>query len=933
MPPPSGLAAATGGRPPPETEAMLSTGTEAGSRELAIVGRSSELERIRSLVAGARSGTSGVLVVSGPAGIGKTTLLRTAFAETDGFATLTVDGVEPEVGMAHGALHRLLAQVDATGVELPGPQQRALDVIFGRRGGEPPDPFLVGLAVLTTLTDAARRRPLICVVDDVHWVDPPSLQALALVARRLLADPLVLVLATRPEPVALHGLAGLPSLELGPLPREECLRLLRGHGGPVLEHVERRLLDESAGNPLALVEYARGVARAAGPASAQAVDPEPLPARLERLFDQEILGLPEGGRLLLTAAALEPSGDAGLIRRSAQAVGVDLTDEPETQLGRLASLEPRVTFAHPLVRSAAHRLATRSERRRIHSALAHLNQDVIRRAWHLAHAAEGVDDAIAEELDRAAIVARTRGGHVAEAELLRRAAELTSDAEARDGRLLRSANAAFLGGEARRALEIAPVEAAVPGGLTQAKTAMVRAKATMRLGGFRTAPEAFAEAARTLQRLDPGAAREAWQHAVNAALVRGDPEVLDAIAHEARSAGVADHTKPVVRDLVVAAVVLMQTGDETRARSLMRDALGAAEIDDPGAAAAMEASLGVIAGWELFDPAAARRLIERLRTRDLRNGALENLQVTTSTLGTVAALRGRLDEAFRLFEESADFARAYASMFELPVFTHLAFGGRDAELEAASRIATHMGAELGIGATELCTQWTQAELCVGRSRWSEAVALLRRSFDTQQPFLRTLVLPSMIEAAARAGQDELARSALDRLTARAAATGTPWGRGLVARCTAIVAGDDEAERLYREAIERFAEADMPLDRARAELLYGEWLRRQRRRTDALEHLGAAHDAFTAMDARAYADRARAELEAAGGHARRRTGPGTRDDLTLRERQVAKAASMSQTNREIAAQMFISEATVAYHLRKVFQKLDVTSRRDLRHLEL
>jgi DNA-binding CsgD family transcriptional regulator len=454
----------------------------------------------------------------------------------------------------------------------------------------------------------------------------------------------------------------------------------------------------------------------------------------------------------------------------------------------------------------------------------------------------------------------------------------------------------------------------------------------MRLGGFSAAPEAFATAARTLQRLDPVAAREAWQHAVNAAMVHADRAVLTSIVREARSAGVADQTTPVVRDLMIAALVLSYTGDEAAARPLRREAL-TADIDDPGAAAGMEASLCVQAGVGSFNLAAARDLMERLIARDKRNGALENLHVACSCLGGLMTLSGRLDEAFRLFEESADFSRAYGSMFELPNFPHLAFGGRDAEHEAARRIADRISADLGLGSTTLGSKWTTGELHVARCRWSEAIAVLRSPFDDEDPNFRILVLPSLIEAASRAGDDALARTALGRLTEQATAAGTPWGLGLVARCTALVTRDDGAEVLYRQALEHFARADMRLDIARTELVYGEWLRRQRRHTDAIEHLGAAHDAFTLMAARAYADRARTELEAAGGHARRRTGPEARTELTARERQVAEAASTGQTNREIAAQMFISEATVAYHLRKVFQKLDVTSRRDLRDLDL
>jgi DNA-binding CsgD family transcriptional regulator len=908
-------------------------------RLVELVGRDSERARLASLVAAARGGVSGVLVVTGPPGIGKTTLLRAALGDPPGFATLGIEGVEAEADLSYSALHRILAPLLPPQQPLPDPQEQALDTVFGARGGEAPAPFLVALATLTLLTDVARRQPLVGIVDDVHWIDQASLLVLAFVARRLLADPIVLVFGARPETEALAILAGLPDLALGGLDRDAQIALLERHAPGLRPEVAERIARESLGNPLALVEHVRGLSSKELSGEAPLVDTDPLPAGIDRLFDRDIRGLPEGARLLLTTAALEPSGDATLIRRSAAAVGVDFGEDPERHLGRLARIDPHVRFAHPLVRSAAYRIASAGERRRIHAALADAAQDgdPVRRAWHLGRAAAGPDDARAEELDRAAVAARMRGGYGAESELLHRSAELTTDAQRREERLLRSATAAVLAGRLARALSLVPASSRNGDRVGAARIALVRAKAMLGVADFRKASRQFADAARTLQAVDEPAARDAWHHALYAAFFAdgpSDPHLFDTIAQEAADAGFSVGASRTFVDLLALGLIELRIGDRASGVALVGEAFDTVRIDVPHAAAGIEASFAASAAMEIFDPARCRRARQQLRERDQRAGALPSLRVIALADAIDAAMTGHLREARQHMGRAAEFSRAYGGPpdWEAPILHPLAYSGRDAELEAGYQRLVGPARRAEFGAALMAAHSARGEMLVARGRYAEAVAELRNPFRADTLDFGTRLLPAMVEAAARSGDEQLAREALQRLAQRATAAATPWGLGLLARSRALVASAEDAEALHLEALTSLTAAEMPLDLARARLVYGEWLRRERRRTDAIEQLGSAHEAFAAMGAEAYSERAQSELRAAGGRPRRRSAE-ARDELTPQERQVTTAAASGATNREIATTMFISEATVAYHLRKVFRKLGVSSRRELRDIDL
>jgi DNA-binding CsgD family transcriptional regulator len=660
----------------------------------------------------------------------------------------------------------------------------------------------------------------------------------------------------------------------------------------------------------------------------------PLAAPIDQLFDRDIRALPDGARVLLTTAAMEPSAGIDLIRRSAIAVGVDLAEDPEAHLGRLASVGAGVTFSHPLVRSAVYRIATPNERRRIHAALANVvpDGDVVRRAWHLAGGVDGADDAVADELDMAADTARTRGGFSAESELLQRSAELTTNAARRDERILRSAAAAVVAGQMARALSLMPAEPDLRDPVDP-QARLVRAKALFGIADFAKPPSEFAAAARSLKGVDDAAARDAWHHALFTGFA-GDPSQFGRIAGEIPAAALAPGPDRTFIDLVAVGLVRMCTGDRRGGIAVVREAFANLRIDIPHAALGIEAVFAALAAVEAFHASAGRQAVEELLERDQRRGALPGVEVAHIQLASIAALEGRIVEGNQHLAEAIELHRAWAanSSSHPGILYPLALTGRDAELDEAYQRTVTQGLAWGFGSIIVGARVARGEMLVSRGRYADAVAELRDVFAADALSIGTRLLPTLVEAAARSGEEPLAHQALERLATRTAAAGTAWGDGLHARCQAILAPDTDAEALYHHALERLTEARMPLDHARTQLLYGEWLRRQKRRTDAIEQLGNAHEALSVMGAAAFADRARNELHAAGGRARRRT-PETRDNLTAQERQVAISAATGATNREIASTMFISEATVAYHLRKVFQKRAITSRRQLRELNL
>ncbi len=568
---------------------------------------------------------------------------------------------------------------------------------------------------------------------------------------------------------------------------------------------------------------------------------------------------------------------------------------------------------------------------RIHAALAEAHADAVRRAWHLSLAIDGTDDEAADELERAAVMTRTRGGYSAECELLRRAATLTSDPARQSSRLVRSASAAVVAGDVPRALALLPAVEDSSQADVAAMAMLVRAKAKQGSAKFLEAPEDFAEAARLLRTVDEAASRESWHHALYSGFScdgLGTHTLLDHFARQAKEAGLDVGSGRTFLELAALGLVRLRTGDRASGARLIREALDDAPLDRMGKAFGIESAFCGVIAIEAFDARAGRRVCERLLARDRAAAALPNLQIVALNLAFFAEREGRMSDALHLMSESDEWVKAYGGAWERSVLHGVIGRGRDAEVEQLYGQLVPAARAAGFGSAVACAQVGRASWLVSRTRYGEAVDELRDLFALDPVCFGTWLLPTLVEAATRSDDHELAQQALQRLQFRARHANTSWADGLLARCRAIAGDASDPERDFHDAFEHLSRADMPFDLAQTRLLYGEWLRRARRRTDAVEQLGVAHVAFVDMGAESYAERAGAELEIAGGRPQIRT-PEHRDELTPRERQVAAGAGAGLTNREIATQMFISEATVAYHLRKVFRKLGVTSRRELR----
>jgi len=899
-----------------------------------LLGRAAESDLLEGLLRDAREERSGVLVLIGEAGVGKSALLDHAAQTAEGFRIARAVGVEAEMEMPYAALHELCGPMLGAIHALPGPQRKALEVAFGLTSGTPPEPLLVGLAALTLLADESRTQPLLCVVDDAQWLDSASAQALAFVARRLLADHVVLLFAAR-EPT--QELRGLPELVIEGLPDDEARALLAlAIGAPLDERVLEPIVAQARGNPLALIELPRGLSPhelATGFSTPAAV---PIATRIEELFQQRLEHLgqdPNGTRKLLLLTALEPLGDVHRVWAAAEREGIGgEAADAAVDAGLLADAAT-LRFRHPLVRSATWRAATPQERRDAHAALAIVtdgDRDPDRRAWHLARAATDPDEAIAVDLERAAGRAQERGGVAAAAAFLELAAELTPDEVRRAERLLFAAGAHLLSGATARA------QALVKQSLRHLKDPALRAVA-MRIEGAclfaegrgGDTPALLFEAGIALSASSPAMAREALMESMEAAMWAGRLTSATTMLDVARAAAA------VPSDDNDSAPSLLLSGYTKRFLETYPAAVGCWRK----ATEAFDSELeqmpvmqwhGMIwnATGEMLDFAAHRAVAGRWVRLAKEHGALATLPVALSGLGWCEMLAGRVQAAESLLVEALEIsastgAPAVPGANEILRLGIMEWRGSDSAgglSEAVRAEAMGRGQGLGVSITEYAR--TICEL--GHGRYEEARGHALGVFEEDVLYFGTIGLGDAIEATVRSGDTETALAALARLTERAEATRTPWGLGLLARGRALLAEDERAEPLFEESISHLNRSGVTTEHARSRLLYGEWLRRRRRRRDARDQLRLAHDMCQAMGLDAFASRARIELEATGERARVRA-PDTRDDLTPQERQIALLAAEGHTNAEIAAQLFISPHTVAYHLRKVFSKLDINSR--------
>jgi DNA-binding CsgD family transcriptional regulator len=915
-----------------------------------LAGRRDELSVLGGLVDAVREGESRVLVVRGEPGVGKTTLLEHLAGQEHSCQVARASGVQSEMGLAFAGLHQLCAPMLGRAERLPLPQQDALRTAFGLVAGPPPDRFIVGLAALNLLSEVAAERPLLCLIDDEQWLDQASAQALGFAARRLGADPVGLVFATR-APGA--ELAGLPELDVDGLPEEDARALLDSAlAGPLDEQVRDLIVAETRGNPTALLELPEGLS----PAQLAGGFGLPLAAsptgRAGRAFDRRLAALPAETRRLVVLAAADPTGDRALVWRAARLLGIAAAAGEPAAEEELVEFGPRVRFRHPLARSAAYQSASLRERREAHAALAEATDQVAdpdRRAWHRAQATAAPDEEVAVELERSAGRAEARGGLSAAAAFLERSVALTADPARQAHRALAAAQVSLQAGGFGNALDLLTAAEAGPlDEFARARVDLLRGQVVFASGHTGDASTALLKAARQLERFDLDLARETYLAAWGAAILTvggpggpectpvpaprkapegGDADVLLEICRSARALPPPpDGPRPL--DLTLEGLALLITdGHAAAATTLQRAAkvLTSIPVDDVlrwGWIATRTSS--AVWDYEGFHAISARQA-ELVR----EVGALAHLPLFLSQVGVARLWMGDFAGAGAVAAESASVAARTGDRFPPHVVLLLrAMQGREAEAKASIADAIEESAASGQRAAATFAQWAAAVLHNGLAHYKEATSAARQAAGNPfDPWGALWALPELVEAAARLGDAELARDALDRLAVMTQPSGNDPALGIEARCRALLSDGADADDLYREAIDRLGLTRLRPELARAHLLYGEWLRREGRRVEAREQLRTAHELLAAIGMGAFAERARRELIATGEKVRKR-GVDTRDQLTPQEEQIARLARDGCTNPEIAAQLFLSARTVEWHLGKVFGKLGVSSRREL-----
>jgi DNA-binding CsgD family transcriptional regulator len=895
-------------------------------------GRGTESALLEGIIAAVRQGESRVLLLLGEAGIGKTALLEYLIQAASGLRVVRAVGVESEMELAYAALHQLCAPMLESAERLPGPKREALEIVFGLSEGPAPDRFLVGLGVLTLFSEAVEEGPLLCVVDDAQWLDQASARTLAFVARRLLAEPVGLVFASRE---AGEELRGLPQLEVRGLGDHDARALLaKAVPGRLDDRVRDRIVAETHGNPLALLELPRGM-HAPELAGGFGLPPgTDIPGHIERHYLRRVRELPEATQRLLLLAAADPVGDAALLWRAAKLLEVDRSALEAATGAELLEIGASVRFHHPLVRSAVYRAATRDDRQRAHEALAEVSDpdlDADRRAWHHALAAPGRDEDVAAELERSADRAQTRGGVAATAAFLDRAVALTQDPARRAARALAAAQASLQAGAFDAAYRhVATAEAGPLDGFQRAETDLLRGHIAFASGVVNDAPRLLLEAARQLEPFDLELARETYLTAWAAAINRGYPagaavleEICRAIRRLPSSPGA-----PSPLELLLEGLALLSTDGRAAAIPTLQRAANVL-VDIPVGDVLRWGWAAVIASSAVWDQDSALAITTR-QVRVLRDaGALADLPLHLSSLALSQAWMGDFAGAASLIAELESVTAATGMRIAPTALLRLrALQGREAQASALIAASIRQAEEWGHGIAVSVAFWAAAVLYNGLGRYHEAAsAASRAASNSFEPWIWVWALPELVEAAVHARDTGLAGDALERLVETTQPCGTDLALGIEARSRALLRHGTAADDLYREAIERLGRTRVRPELARSHLVYGEWLRREHRRVDARAELRAALDEFRSIGMHAFAERARAELVATGEKVPKRAVE-TRDDLTAQERQIAELARDGLSNPEIAERLFLSPRTVEWHLRKVFGKLGIRSRREL-----
>ena len=896
-------------------------------------GRARECEALDQLLAVVRAGASSVLVIRGEAGIGKTSLLQYCRRRAAGCRVTEIAAVESEMELPFAALHQLCTPMLGELDSLPEPQAHAVRVAFGLSVGITPNPFMIGLAVLGLLAESSAKEPLVWLIDDAQWLDEATSQVLGFVGRRLLAEPVALIFASR-ESGETSALSPLPRLTLEGLdPHNARALLTAGIPRQLDEEVRDRIIAETRGNPLALLELPKGM----GPGELAGGFGVPTSGTLTRHMEdhyvQRILSLPERTQQLMVVAAADPTGSAILVWQAARALGIARDAAGPAAEAELLEIGSSVRFRHPLVRSAAYAAASVDARVAAHRALAQATDaesDPDRRAWHLATATIEPDEAVAAELERTAGRAHARGGLAAVAAFLQRSMELTAEPARRAERALTAATAHLDAGSCQAGLDLlADAEATGLDDKQRARVQHLRGQIEVAHREPRS-PSRIRRIAVELEPIDRDLARQTHLLAWAASFVAGP------FAEE------GSH----LRDVSAAALAAPRNPGSPQTSDLLLEGLSTLTIDGLAAAApTLRLSIGAFAEGRVAQDdwirwgtiaqmaAASMRDIDgwlAVSTRQVAiaraAGALTILESALAMYGMVAAWCGDFESASSVIAEEAavkEVTGISRPSGGAPVLSAYQGGA------AARRTmrATESDARVrGEGFRWQMAKWAMAVIHNGEGRYAQALDAADQAADVRGQIITVWALPELIEAAARTGNLVRAEEALQRLADETSIDGG-WGRGTEARSRALLSAGEHAERYYAEAIEQFARTPLQPELARSHLVYGEWLRRENRRVDAREQLHLALDMFETMGVDAFVDRARRELLATGENVRRRDGS-TRRNLTSQEGHIARLACRGRANHEIAAELFISARTVEWHLRNVFTKLGITTRRDL-----
>jgi DNA-binding CsgD family transcriptional regulator len=906
-----------------------------------LLGRSREREELDHLIGGVHAGESRALVLRGEAGIGKTVLLDYARGLATGSRVVRVAGVEAERELAFAGLHQVCAPMLDRLEHLPAPQREVLAVAFGLSAGNPPDRFKVGLAVLGLFADVAQEQPLVVLIDDAHWLDSETAQVLGFVARRLRAESVGMIFAVRGD-LDLPDLAGLPELSVTALTDADARALLAlVHAGPVDDLVRERIIAESQGNPLALLELPRGFTPAELAGGFGLLSSVALPRRIEESFRRQIATLSPATRQVLLLAAAEPVGDPVLVWRAADRLGIAVDSDLASRevMARFLELGSRVTFRHPLLRSAVYRAATPEDRREAHRALADVTDPVAdpdRRAWHRAQAVVGPDEEVAAELEDCAERAQARGGPAAAAALLERAAELTPDLARRGRRLLAASQAKYEAGMAEAARRLlAQAEASPLDSLERAQVDLARGRLAFTLNRGPEAPRLLLKSAAQFKELDVQTAQQTYLEALQAGWF---------VAHLTRG--------PDLHGLSAAAVAALPRRQPLSPLTLLLDGLATRYRDGyPAGAPMLKQALAALLGekaagdmdlrrlWfactislDLWEDDACEALTYRFVDVAQRSGTLTPLPLALTLRIVMRAFTGDLATASSLLEEF-EAVREGTGLNEPPYAAQLVAVWRGHEDEASALIesTTKEATERGEGVGLIAAGWMRALLFNSLGRYDDALRAAQEAVAPVQEMgvLTGCSLVELVTAASHLRQRDLASEAVARLRAMTQASGTNWALGVQAGCEALVSRPDTAEAHYRESIDRLQRTRIRGELARTHLHYGEWLRRHNRRGDAREELRVAHTMFAAMGMEAFAARAARELGATGETVRKRSDASSSHQLTPQETQIVKLVRGGLSNAEIGERLFISPRTVEWHLSKIFTKLGVSSRRRLR----